>query len=110
MSKRKMQQLAAKAAGYELDCTIRPDGEPFYHSGREAWALANGGWFAPLKSSEDAFALMVKLGLKVEILVDFRTYVHGIDGTVAADHKGDPQAATRRAITLSAAEFGKNMP
>lgn len=114
MSKKKMQQLAAKAVGYELDCTIREDGKPFYHSSREAWALADGGWFAPLKSSEDAFDLMVIIGIDVVVLYESVEARHDeidpVEEVFKSSRLIDKSAATRRAITRAAAELGKNMP
>lgn len=114
MSKKRQLELAAKAAGYKLDCTIRPDGKPFYHSDRGAWALADGGWFAAWDDDADAFRLMSDLGVEVIYLKDSVEANHYNAGPVEASYKNSNRAqkavATRRAIVRVAAEIGKNMP
>ena len=110
MSDRKLLELAAKAAGMELDYTIRPDKKAFYHSERNALALVDGGWFAPLTDDGDALRLAVKLRMSVfHSLSD--VYVVDDDGDIEVEegHKRDPLAATRRAIVRVAAEIGRGM-
>ena len=58
MTDRELLELAAKAAGMELDYSIRPDGKAFFHSDRNALALADGGWFAPLDDDGQALRLV----------------------------------------------------
>lgn len=101
MNDRKLLEFAAKAAGIELDCTIRPDGKAFYHSDRNAFALADGGWFAPLTDDGDALRLAVKLAL-------FKSFDFSLKLSAAAGHK-HPCSATRRAIVRAAAAIGKAM-
>lgn len=106
-SDRELLELAAKAAGYVLDYTIRPDGKAFYHSDRNALAIADGGWFAPLTDDGDALRLAVKLNIrfagewggKCVALVGVREF--------AEESGSDADAATRRAITRAAASIGR---
>lgn len=103
--------LAAKAAGFTLDDALCTDEwliicskvkDPLYG---EPEAL----YWNPLKSSDDAFDLMVRLRLPVK---------DGRNGTVETGNNesgrpiwefyGDDQyAATRRAIVRAAAEIGR---
>lgn len=99
MTDRELLELAAKAAGLELDYSIRPDGKAFYRSERNAMALADFGWFAPLTDDGDAFRLAVKLRMDMGWVGD----------QIAANcccEVGD-YAAARRAITRAAAELGR---
>lgn len=110
MTDRELLEAAARVAGMALDCTIRPDGLPFYHSARGALALADGGWFAPLTDDGDAFRLAVALRLEI-VPVDNR-YVDvcrpGTEPFVCAVEGGsDPCAATRRAIVRAAAALDR---
>ena len=111
MSDRKLLELAAKAAGMELDYTIRPDKKAFYHSERNALALVDGGWFAPLTDDGDALRLAVKLRIDVDYyLADVQAKHDEIDPVfeLFSEHT-DPLAATRRAIVRAAAEIGRQM-
>ena len=115
MTDREMLELAAKAAGMELDYTIRPDKKAFYHSERNALALVDGGWFAPLTDDGDALRLAVKLGIEIipdlqvnEVLTAFMVGSYGYN--TAEEIGTDPLAATRRAIVRAAAEIGRQMP
>ncbi len=113
---RELLELAAKAAGILLDYSIRPDGKAFYHSDRNALAIADGGWFAPLTDDGDALRLAVKLRLHVD------HHKSGVDAWVMswasknceasrfAENTGDDLADTRRAIVRAAAEIGRAMP
>lgn len=108
MTDRELLELAAKAAGYELDYTIRPDGKAFYNTRRNAIALANGGWFAPFSDDGDALRLAVRLSLSIDIAGKTTTvFRHDTNG--ATETKIDPCAATCRAIVRAAAEIGKNL-
>jgi len=106
---RELLQAAAKAAGYELDYTIRPDGLAFYHSGRNAMALADGGWFAPLTDDGDALRLAVKLGMQLDLRHDTNEVrIFGAPkGRIDEGVRDDPYAATRRAIVRVAAALGE---
>ena len=114
MTDRELLELAAKAAGMELDYTIRPDKKAFYHSERNALALVDGGWFAPLTDDGDALRLAVKLAIDFKIR-NGATWWDCLksDGFVYwghEPHNDDPLAATRRAIVRAAAEIGRQMP
>lgn len=116
MSDRELLEYAAKAAGLELDYTVRPDGKAFYHSDRNALALADGGWFAPLTDDGDALRLAVKLSFELTSWGDGGV---SCGGSWLDPHKStgwifeksnDQYSDARRAITRAAAEVGKAMP
>jgi hypothetical protein len=101
---RKMIELAATAAGYEI-ARWTDNGDALLLFGvQEPWS--------PLVDDGDALRLAVKLGISMEI------DLHGDADTVAwiwpyffdgmqEDHHKDPCAATRRAIVRAAAEIQK---
>lgn len=98
MTDRELIELAAKAAGYDYmpaNSVIVVDGIP-------------GNW-NPLESDADAFRLAVRLKLLVDVN---ESSTDAADGDISHEafevqHGDDPYAATRRAITLAAAEIGK---
>jgi hypothetical protein len=103
MSDRELLGLAAKAAGIDYHAT-REDGTKCIHDGR--------GYWNPRDDDGDALRLAVKLGLTVAQLITSReVYVFNHEETVEVyeDYGTDPDAATRRAIFLAAAEIGRNM-
>lgn len=109
MTDRELLELAAKAAGMELDYTIRPDKKAFYHSERNALALVDGGWFAPLTDDGDALRLAVKLGLVVDCSrpsagEPWKQHAIWLDETMSNAE------LTRRAIVRAAAAIGRQMP
>jgi hypothetical protein len=82
MTKQKLLELAAKAAGLE-----------------EAKLRIEFNQWNPLEDDGDALRLAVKLGIDIaKAQVDYWD-----------KHSNDPYAATRRAITRAAAEIGKGM-
>ena len=98
MTDRELLELAAKAAGIEINWF--------------KWERLTGQW-NPLVDDGDALRLAVKLGLQI---VHYSVTSKGPD-RVSAGRNGspipygkDPYAATRRAITRAAAEIGKAMP
>lgn len=109
--------LAAKAAGMVLDYTIRPDGLAFYHSDRNALALADGGWFAPLDDDGDAFRLQVKLRMEVyegagdgpEAWVGIYVPRNPRQKFFCEVIGNDPCAAFRRAIVRASASIGESL-
>lgn len=106
---RELLELAAKAAGIELDNAPRYNG----------WlTTAGGARWNPLTSDGDALRLAVKLRLEID-----HNHPQDNDGWVMAlengkmagptetvDGESGRFAATRRAIVRAAAEIGKAMP
>ena len=101
MTDREMLELAAKAAGVEIEWR-RSAGAYYYddqETGREEWS--------PLDYDGQAFRLAVKLQLEIYIDhggVAVRTHC----GLKTLERKCDA-TATRRAITRAAAQIGKEM-
>lgn len=113
MNDRELLELAAKAAGIDLDCTVRPDCKPFYHSDRNAFAIAGGGWFAPLTDDGDALRLATELELNIfHVANSAYAMPSDDDGTneqqVSYSDAGGKNVATRLAIVRAAAEIGKD--
>ena len=108
MTDRELLELAAKAAGVPLkDLSDR------YDCWEETPSLIHTAW-NPLTDDGDALRLAVKLGID---LIQHDTFSEGLLECVAYGctceieaYKGDPYAATRRAIVRAAAEIGKAMP
>ncbi len=103
MTDRELLELAAKAAGYQMDC----DGL-FFEPGEPTMQEWN-----PLTDDGDALRLAVKLGLGISIPTAYKRtdvvcFNHSTVNSIVA-HEGDPYAATRRAIVRAAAEIGKGM-
>jgi len=111
---RDLLRLAAKAAGVEaslIDIAGKIDG---YDVNGDAIVLK--GW-DPLTSDDDAFRLLVLLGLwityeKIEVQVRHFAghYLAGPTYITERRDSPDPYTATRRAIVRAAAEIGKVMP
>ena len=107
MNDRELLELAAKAIGFNLhvnsvgDYQLWKDGEYV-------------GFWIPLEDDGDALRLAVKLKMTVDTnwwnydQCEFSdtTFVSTAK-TFEEQHKGDPYAATRRAIVRAAAEVGK---
>ncbi len=97
MTDRELLKLAAKAGGKtlapfgELPSRIDEEGTPYWN---------------PLVDDGDAFRLMVDMRLPLDI-EDYATYVYPLG--VHVDHEDKPEAATRRAIVIAAAEMGRRM-
>jgi hypothetical protein len=104
MTDHQLLELAAKAAGIEL--------QAFYHPARGVFPVSGGSW-NPL--TDDAEALRLAVQLKMSMLLDSRgfrgsmTWVRAGQTEKTQHHDGDPYAATRRAIVRAAAEIGKGM-
>ena len=106
MTDRELLEFAAKAAEIDLwheDVFTRGLTQKVSPSGVRS--------FNPLESDGDALRLAVKLelGLSVEGRVTLVHYHTGVMEEQSQDFKGDPYAATRRAIVRAAAEIGKDM-
>ena len=104
---RELLELAAKAAGYEVEVDHKGVVHIHEGTGPQSWRPWN-----PRDDDGDALRLAVKL--KMELIVHERlscAAADGLDGFLrrSEHHKGDPDAATRRAIVRAAAEIGRNM-
>ena len=97
MNDRELLELAAKAAGIEVEWS---DITGCFWSDGDSWV--------PLTDDGDALRLAVKLGLCVRIdnRVGF-SWVKGFEGSTS--HDNDPYAATRRAIVRAAAIIGESL-
>lgn len=116
MTDRELIAAAAKAAGYDVrwhepwDCFVHNG--PFNIDNPPTLAGQRMVWL-PLTDDGDALRLAVKLHLCVKVYTD--AVIVGNDHTVNGkemvhETKGDPAAATRRAITRAAAELVKATP
>jgi hypothetical protein len=101
MTDRELLEAAAKAAGIEFGWI---HGTPRIR--------AEMGWtpWNPLTDDGDALRLAVKLEMELKV---YNTSAHAASAkcerSVCASEKGDPYAATRRAIVRAAAEIGRSM-
>ena len=101
MSDREMLEFAAKAAGIEL--RWHPNGTAYSDTRcSNYWGVWN-----PITDDGDALRLAVKLG--ITIMFDC-SGVWCEQYGVLESYKGNPLAATRRAIVRAAAEIGRQMP
>jgi hypothetical protein len=98
-------ELAAKAAGYDINFAEPADG--WYPHGYDKHGDVVA-WWNPLTDDGDALRLAVKLKLKLD-LFDYEVIVRFPGGGVAERTKKscDLEEATRRAIVRAAAEIGK---
>ena len=120
---RELLELAAKAAGYNLEDHF--DAHGLYWP----WCIELGKNWCPLTDDGDALRLAVKLRIAIRLddpdaaCAGWSANQNGaptfdgkgpwfwkewIDGE--ANNNGDPYAATRRAIVRAAAEIGRAMP
>jgi hypothetical protein len=105
MTDRELLENAAKAAGL----TIKQS--PFYP--RDLVVVHDDGsqhYWDPLKDDGDAFRLMVELGMNV-FKSGIKVYAmdEEADSEMCEGREKDPYAATRRAITRTAADIGEAM-
>lgn len=97
MTDKELLELAAKAAGIDVEWFEEPYGSCF--------VLGDKKW-NPLTDDGDALRLAVKLGLLFKHMIDryelfMRFYYEELDNDLR------PSEATRRAIVRAAAEIGK---
>ena len=113
MTDKELLELAAKAAGYEVrwndmwKCFVHVN--PHYIDYPQTMAGSRPHW-VPLDDDGDALRLAVRLGFNMscDIGEDNETTVIFEGGRFTCEkHKGDPYAATRRAIVRAAAEIGR---
>lgn len=109
MSDRELLELAARAAGYQVDTGFADCplifGEDAGPDGPREWN--------PLTDDGDALRLAVKLDIEVEpVPFGGRAIVRDDDdyGEQFDEESSDRMAATRRAIVRAAAAIGEKMP
>ena len=119
---RELLELAAKAARIKIDKS-ETNGGGHGNTGFDCMGNAVLDWhnnktWNPLKDDGDALRLAVKIAIDIEFFVaDGATSAvqtnwceyHCNIGRDEVEPKGDPYAATRRAIVRAAAEIGRNM-
>lgn len=111
-NERELLELAAKACGYKLDLTIRPDVLPFFHSERRALALESGEWFAPGVDDGDCARMEAYLKLNIEWCGTFVLVTDSEGSARCSEHfisHQDDQTARRMASLRVAAEIGRAM-
>lgn len=108
MNDKELLELAANAAGIELDWDIP-------HNSKNPWRMTGtkgcddygpASEWNPLTDDGDSLRLAVKLQITPHI-DDNLTDAESTEGFSTEPHFGDPYAATRRAIVRAAAEIGK---
>jgi len=104
MTDREMLELAAKAAGIEYNGKRSITGNIALYCGPDY------GWWNPLNNDDDAFRLMVKLGIGVamfdkEFPTAKRAFISDIGSFPTMDP--DPYKATRYSIVKAAAALGE---
>lgn len=108
MTDREMLELAAKAAGYEINKRHQKRRDELGHGDAGLWLLDGSTCWNPLTDDGDALRLAVTCG--VHLTSSNRDAWASTVGTTAiVQFFDDPYAATRRAITMAAAEIGKAM-
>lgn len=115
MNDRQMIELAAKAAGYQLAEYCSNKSNKYYIPD-----LGCIKHWDPLDFDDDAFRLLVKLQMKINLngfchwgaVTDVTTPWHierKLTGVHPEAHGDDAYSATRRAIVRAAAEIGASM-
>ena len=118
MTDRELLELAAKAAGLEInERNQKARDEMIGRENSSLWLVDGSTAWNPLTNDGNALRLAVKLGMDIDCTVNSMMKNHtwamsglSAGGGVAEYHEGDPYAATRRAIVRVAAEIGKAMP
>ena len=111
MTDLEMLEMAAKAAELPVNFEVE-GGIGWFACGEDE----NGNveaWWNPLKDDGDSLRLAVKLQIIFGKYDHYASAGHigsGIDVVVWSHVEPDPYAATRRAITRTAAEIWNNMP
>ena len=110
MTDKELLEQAAKAAGLVTDDEYREIG------GLPAFWIdePQSHWWMPLTDDLDAFRLMVKLGLLVDVGCSHRGFVSVRTNSsnwieVREKHNNEPKKATRRAIVRAASEIGRTL-
>ena len=105
MTDRELLEMAAKAAGYEID------GYSERYGVLVSEADGVSMWWAPLTNDGGALRLAVKLELEIRVF-NGRAHAGKQNNFWCTEHwfpDGDVNAATRRAIVRAAAEIGKQI-
>lgn len=103
MDDKRLIELAAKAAGYEITSWGR------FSDGEKAWVTELGGWWNPLNDDGDSLRLAVKLRIRFEVHSRHpfvAAWVPEIYRRLEEETGDDPCKATRRAILRAAAALG----
>lgn len=103
---RALLELAARAIGCVRFEEVEGEGYANLHF---ADGSAINAW-NPLVHSDDAFDLIVRLDMGLDIPGGGWVYANGCYGNCSEPEGNDKAAATRRAITRAAAEIGKQQP
>ncbi len=110
MTDRELLELAAKAAGYLGVATEYPNGYAEF-SRTDGFSPRGSNVWNPLTDDGDALRLAVALDIPISSeSVNGSTWVCKEQLQVMQPHRGDPYAATRRAIVRAAAEIGWMAP
>ena len=105
---KELLELAAKAAGIEYNKNVKYDFGLWLVIHEEPTEFTRRGW-NPLTDDGDALRLAVDLDMFVDIKNGFSGAQVIHKSFCSEEHKGDPYAATRRAIVRAAAAIGEGM-
>lgn len=104
---RELLELAAKAAGYDYECTSHTMDEKHDQHQIRCGAGHLVDW-NPLVDDGDALRLGTTMHMSIDFFWNFQTIAHITGGVSVSElHNKDPHAATRRAIVRAAAEIGR---
>lgn len=112
---RELLEMAAKAAGYELEWeSVLPGEDPDGYVGCDCIIKGTRRFWNPLTNDGDALRLAVKLVIDIKPPRseddDAQARRFDADEGVFERQETCPNAATRRAIVRAAAEIGRAMP
>lgn len=105
MTDKELLELAAKAAGLELDWDVPDGASPWVITGEGADRGPGSPW-DPLNDDGDALRLAVTLCMNVEV-TDSYVFACSV-GNFSEPAKPDRNAAVRRAIVRAAAAMASN--
>jgi hypothetical protein len=107
MTDRELLEAAARAAGINLDLTLRPDGKPLGCSERGLAIDDVPGWWNPFTDDGAALRLAVTLGLVIACSRPSAGEPYE-QHAIWRDELCDTATLTRRAIVRAAAEIGRS--
>ena len=108
MDDRELLELAAKAAGYDYECTALT-GYPEHDQHQIRNEFGTLVDWNPLTDDGDALRLAVKSLFEIDLDRGCTAVRHSSGIKILEAFNQNPQAATRRAIVRAAAEIGKEM-